>query len=210
MDVVMQQLQNMERAELIDMAGEFNPPIAIKASWNKRTIANQIRKRQIKDNPQQAAEPKQVKSEGFDDAVNELTNDDEPETLDGRGGPRPNAGRPEGSTDKELALTLETADENVRELIRTIAGFVDSTVEFSNEELDIVAVPYSKIYRYYVPTVVRNSIWMAFAQAAFGTMIFYRVIKAKAAFSNVQQKTTPQPMQPNQDPANLHGTYNKN
>ncbi len=65
-----------------------------------------------------------------------------------------------------------------------------------------MAVPYSKLYRYYVPESIRESIWAAWAEAAFGTMMLYRAIKAKDA-EKIQQ---PKPS----DPANLHGGYGMN
>jgi hypothetical protein len=198
-----QELLNLSRQELVEMAGEFDPPVFIKDSWNKRTIVSKILQAQSKLGQQQPqADPQEpaFHQAGFAEAVNELNEQPAEPEPDGRGGPRAGAGRPTGTTEKEIALRLRTADENVREMVRLALSAINPTMEFSNDELDIVAVPYTKLYRYYVPESIRDSIWAAWAEAALGTIMLYRAINAKKS-EKIQQPSGPD---------NLHGSYNLN
>src|SRR3989339_506321 len=101
-DKVYQQLRRLPKSQLMEIAGEFNPPVEVGKTSNRNMIAAAIRRRQIEANNHsvQGEQPNDLdvkdNNAEFEAA---LQNETAEPKKDGRGGARPGAGRPLGQTD---------------------------------------------------------------------------------------------------------------
>lgn len=116
-DKILRQLIALKKSELIKIAAEFKPPIELKKSANGRQIAFAIRRRQLQDNPPPGSsqgDPKdRQQNTEFEQAVSDIPLSDQP-PKDKRGGQRPGAGRPQGSTTEHVHIkrVMEIAQPN--------------------------------------------------------------------------------------------------
>lgn len=187
----MKELERLSRAELLEIAGRFNPPVPVKDYWTKSKIIGEIMaRRKVEqiltepEQPEQGPQPPepdpafeaalQAESDGFSEPV-EVP--EKPKV----GGARPGAGRPKGSTLKEIALSLKEADPNIRAMLRVFFGFRYPHLDFSNEEIDLIALPLSKIAKYHLPSAIFEGVIMAYIEALAGYVMFMQVVRVKTA-----------------------------
>lgn len=167
------------------MAAEFQPPVELHRFWNRKQIAAAIIKRQKADAKEQerktgvaaeAVEPPNLEFEqALKDRLDAAADDDDIE-FDKRGGPRPGSGRKPGVTaDQSRVRNLpdipnETVKYAIDGLFKLWAGSTKiPDVQLTEDELNAMAVPATKLQEYYAPGMVNHItwVWMSLATASF-------------------------------------------
>ncbi|MFA5422447.1 MAG: hypothetical protein WC374_01135 [Phycisphaerae bacterium] len=174
-DSVLRQLIALKRKELIAMASEFSPPVELKQSWNARQIAFAIRKRQLADQAAAGNEPIPPRTDNpeFEQAVSDipLTADSPAET---RGGARPGAGRPAGSTTEHVrikrVMEISQPNETIKGAYEMAFGLMIIRCEqlapiLTKERAYELSIPMTKICEFYYKDAIPEEtlMWMELA-----------------------------------------------
>jgi hypothetical protein len=212
-DEALTQLFRMKRPQLVAMAAEFVPPVDIGDKWNTRKIALAIRTRQKADAGQKSAVLMPPASSGATEgpAVSDqpaqpvpgFLEDTPADEVDGRGGPRPGAGRPLGMTNEKAAVRNLPVLPNEAIVGLLLAGgkLIAARVgveqaAFTQEEAEKLALPLTQLLEYYYPGGIPEIGWVWLSAIGAWYMIIdgkVRIIKAARAAAavpgNVQEKS---------------------
>jgi hypothetical protein len=181
MDEVLRVLCKMKRPELVAMAGEFHPPVSVGPKWNTRKIALAIRQRQKEDAGTNSAGSMSPALPGGKDApavpadqaaqplpgfLDDKPGDEGSDKIDGRGGPRPGAGRPLGMTDEKAKVrNLPTIpNETVVKLLLMAGGMIAgktgiAETVFTRQEAEELGLPVTQLQEYYFPDGIPEIAW---------------------------------------------------
>lgn len=163
-DDVLKQLEKMSKAELVLMASEFEQPVVLKRTWNKKQVASAIRKRQIKDQGGKPTDDPNRNPE-FETACG--GGESESVTVEQRGGSRPGAGRPPGITDLKarIAKLPELPNLTIVKFLKTIFLMWSHSqklpeLALDDEDAESLALPYTQLQEYYFPNAIPEIVWV--------------------------------------------------
>ncbi|OHB60897.1 MAG: hypothetical protein A2167_05510 [Planctomycetes bacterium RBG_13_46_10] len=179
-DKILRQLLALRKKEVIQMASEFTPPVEGKQSWNSRQWAFAIRRRQLlqlrteSNAAQDAAQVRDRKPE-FEEAVGgEGLPPLEDQPAERRGGVRPGAGRPPGSTAEHVQIKRVMSIAQPNETIKGAYEIGFSVLVMKIEQLAPIltperaaelALPATKLCEYYYKDQIPEELlmWLEFS-----------------------------------------------